>query len=91
MYVVSLSHNKMTRMPPEPARLSSNFRATPAGGHLAPTDLTCTRPAINWDSITYNGYSVNPALSVNDVYRPVAIISRIYGAQWSGDSICASH
>ncbi|GBM18441.1 hypothetical protein AVEN_66808-1 [Araneus ventricosus] len=35
----------MTRTIPELALHSPSFRATPAGGHLALTDLACTRPA----------------------------------------------
>ncbi|GBM18449.1 hypothetical protein AVEN_66811-1 [Araneus ventricosus] len=35
----------MTRTTPELAAHSPSFRTTPAGGHLAPTDLTCARPA----------------------------------------------
>ncbi|GBM29351.1 hypothetical protein AVEN_175989-1 [Araneus ventricosus] len=35
----------MTRTILELASLSPNFLAIPAGRHLAPTDLACTRPA----------------------------------------------
>ncbi|GBM54007.1 hypothetical protein AVEN_228760-1 [Araneus ventricosus] len=41
--LVILKPDPMT--PPKPARPSLNFRATPEGGHSAPTDLMCTRPA----------------------------------------------
>ncbi|GBL85810.1 hypothetical protein AVEN_63149-1 [Araneus ventricosus] len=42
---VILNCGRMTRTTPETALASPNFRATPAGRHLASTDFTCTRPA----------------------------------------------
>ncbi|GBO46473.1 hypothetical protein AVEN_248195-1 [Araneus ventricosus] len=46
----------MTRMTPEPVLPSSSFPTTPAGGGLAVTDLTSTRPAytavIRWNQVS---------------------------------------
>ncbi|GBN70559.1 hypothetical protein AVEN_44971-1 [Araneus ventricosus] len=40
-----LNRDQITKTTPHRAPPSPNFRTTPAGGYLAPTDLTSTRPA----------------------------------------------
>ncbi|GBL78705.1 hypothetical protein AVEN_65267-1 [Araneus ventricosus] len=46
----------MTRTTPELAHPNPNSRTTPAGGHLAQTDLACTRPAytvvLRWNRVS---------------------------------------
>ncbi|GBL98144.1 hypothetical protein AVEN_268239-1 [Araneus ventricosus] len=43
----------MTKTTPELASPSPNFRTTPTGGHLALTDLTCTRPVVHrWNQVS---------------------------------------
>ncbi|GBL84806.1 hypothetical protein AVEN_93839-1 [Araneus ventricosus] len=43
--LIILNRSQMTKMTPELAAPSPNFRTIPTEGQLAPTDLTCTRPA----------------------------------------------
>ncbi|GBN50666.1 hypothetical protein AVEN_249551-1, partial [Araneus ventricosus] len=47
----------MTRTTPELAPRSPNFRTKPTGGHLDPTNLTCTRPdyteVLRWNRVSH--------------------------------------
>ncbi|GBL96494.1 hypothetical protein AVEN_229939-1 [Araneus ventricosus] len=51
-----MNRGQMRRTTHELAPPSPNFRSTPTGGHLAPTDLTCTRPAyrtvLRWNRVS---------------------------------------
>ncbi|GBM07032.1 hypothetical protein AVEN_63474-1 [Araneus ventricosus] len=76
----------MSRTTPEPVPLSPNFRATPEGGHLDPTELTCTIPAhmaiLRWNrvsSLEHSSLEAETLLSrhrgQNFVVKPIQIVS----------------
>ncbi|GBL85951.1 hypothetical protein AVEN_63254-1 [Araneus ventricosus] len=54
--LVILNRGQMTKATPELAASSPSFHSTPAGGHLASTDLTCTRLAymavLRWNRVS---------------------------------------
>ncbi|GBL96938.1 hypothetical protein AVEN_217479-1, partial [Araneus ventricosus] len=61
--LATLTHVQITRT--MAGNRTPHFIATPAGGHLAPTELTCTRPVYNAvlhgiGSRTWNPPSSNP-------------------------------
>ncbi|GBN65549.1 hypothetical protein AVEN_264088-1 [Araneus ventricosus] len=64
----------MTRTIPEVAPPSSIFHITPAGGHLAPTDLTCTRPTTTRPKENHPALPKHPGKQLKD--RPPQQIVR---------------
>ncbi|GBN78145.1 hypothetical protein AVEN_107094-1 [Araneus ventricosus] len=71
MELVILNRAQTTKTSPELSRPPPNFCTTPEGGHSAPADLACTRPAITW---FFGGSSHTPRS--NPYHRTTAALKK---------------